>query len=51
MANKECIFCKVVKGSIPAYTIYKDKNYIAFLDIFPNIEGHSLVIAKKHVGS
>ncbi|MCL5680379.1 MAG: HIT domain-containing protein [Candidatus Marsarchaeota archaeon] len=51
MANKECIFCKVVKGSIPAYTIYKDKNYIAFLDIFPNIEGQSLVITRKHVGS
>ncbi len=51
MANGGCVFCKIAKGEMPAYTIYSDKNYIAFLDIFPNINGQSLVITKKHVGS
>src|SRR3990167_6822543 len=44
----ECIFCKIVKGEIPNYTVYEDSNYLAFLDIFPRVKGHALVIPKKH---
>ncbi len=43
-----CIFCKIVKGEIPCKKIYEDENNLAFLDIFPRTEGHSLVISKKH---
>lgn len=45
---KDCIFCKIVKGEIPCYKIYEDKDFLAFLDIAPFTEGHTLVIPKKH---
>jgi histidine triad (HIT) family protein len=45
----DCIFCKIVVGKLPAYQIYEDNNYLAFLDLFPKVEGHALVIPKKHV--
>ncbi len=48
MENTDCIFCKIVKGEIPSHKIYEDDNYVAFLDIEPHIEGHTLVIPKKH---
>lgn len=44
----DCVFCKIVKGEIPCYKIYEDKNFLAFLDIAPFTEGHTLVIPKKH---
>ncbi len=50
MAN-DCIFCKIVAGKMPAYKVYEDKNYIAVLDLFPNITGQTLVIPKKHLES
>ena len=45
----DCIFCKIVAGEIPSYKIYEDEQYLAFLDIFPSTEGHTLVIPKQHV--
>lgn len=48
---EECIFCKIVKGEIPSVKIYEDKDYLAILDIYPNSEGMTLVIPKKHFGS
>lgn len=45
---EECLFCKIVNGVIPSYKIYEDENYIAFLDIFPRVKGHTLVIPKQH---
>lgn len=45
----DCVFCKIVAGEIPCYKIYEDQNYLAFLDILPCTEGHTLVIPKKHV--
>ena len=44
----DCIFCKIIKKEIPADKIYEDKNVLAFLDIMPINEGHTLVISKKH---
>ncbi len=44
----QCLFCKIIEGSIPSHTIYEDKNYLAFLDISPLSEGHTLVIPKEH---
>ena len=43
-----CIFCKIVKGEIPCYKIYEDKDWLAFLDISQIVDGHTLVIPKKH---
>lgn len=44
----ECIFCKIIAGTMPCHKIYEDEKTLAFLDIFPNSEGHSLIIPKKH---
>lgn len=44
----ECIFCKIIQGEIPSYTIYEDEIVKAFLDISPISNGHTLIIPKKH---
>lgn len=44
----DCIFCKIIKGQIPCYKIYEDKDYLAFLDISQFTKGHTLVIPKTH---
>lgn len=49
--DNKCIFCEIVKGNIPSYTFWEDKNYLAFLSIDPNTSGFSCVIPKKHFGS
>ena len=43
------IFSKIVEGSIPSYKIAENEDYLAFLDVFPLREGHTLVIPKKEV--
>ncbi len=45
---KECIFCKIISGEIPSYKVYEDRETLAFLDINPVHEGHTLVIPKDH---
>ena len=44
----ECVFCKIVQGTIPANIIYNDDYFLAFLDINPRAKGHVLVIPKIH---
>ncbi len=44
----ECIFCQIVAGEKPCYKVYEDEEFLAFLDIFPRVEGHTLLIPKKH---
>lgn len=48
---EECIFCKIAKGEIPAHKIWEDEKHLAFLSIFPNTEGFSVVITKEHYPS
>lgn len=45
---KECIFCKIASGEIPAEKAWEDENFLAFADAHPVSEGHTLVITKKH---
>ncbi|WP_342765396.1 HIT family protein, partial [uncultured Methanomethylovorans sp.] len=45
----ECIFCKIISGSIPSYKVYEDELVFAFLDIYPCSEGHTVVLPKKHI--
>ncbi len=47
----DCIFCKIVKGEIPSHRIWEDKKYLAFLSVFPNTDGFSVVITKEHFPS
>jgi len=43
-----CIFCKIIAGEIPSYKVYEDEWTLAFLDINPVNQGHTLVVPKKH---
>ncbi len=43
------IFSKIISRDIPAYIVAENDDYLAFLDISPMVEGHTLVIPKKEV--
>lgn len=45
----DCIFCKIIKGEIPSYTVYEDDFVKCFLDINPDCDGHMLIVPKNHV--
>ena len=45
----DSIFTKIIKGEIPSHKIYEDEQTLAFLDIHPAAEGHTLVIPKQRV--
>ena len=47
----ECLFCKIIDGSIPSVKVWENENYLAILDVNPNTEGMSLVLPKKHFDS
>lgn len=44
----DCLFCKIILGVVPSYTLYEDEDVKVFLDIFPVSKGHCLVVPKKH---
>lgn len=44
----DCLFCKIIKGEIPCYKIYENEFVLAFLDINPDSDGHTLIIPKNH---
>ncbi len=46
-----CVFCKIVKGELPAKVVYEDDLIMAFHDINPQRKVHVLVIPKKHIPS
>ena len=46
---EDSIFTKIIKGEIPSHKIYEDEKTLAFLDINPVTEGHTLVIPKRQV--
>ncbi|NLD77151.1 MAG: HIT family protein [Acidimicrobiales bacterium] len=46
---KPCPFCGVVAGEQPAHVVWSDDEVVAFLDIRPLFEGHTLVVPRDHV--
>ncbi len=46
-----CIFCNIVNGEAPCHKIWEDEKHLAFLSIFPNTQGFSVVITKQHYPS
>lgn len=48
MHNSDCVFCRIVAGELPAHKIWEDAQHLAFLSIFPNTPGFSVVITKEH---
>jgi histidine triad (HIT) family protein len=49
--STDCIFCKIVAGSIPSQKLYEDDNVIVFNDIKPISKVHFLIVPKLHVES
>ena len=47
----KCIFCEIVKGNAPSMKVYEDEHTLAFMDIALDVDGHILVIPKKHCES
>ena len=45
---KDCIFCKIINGEIPCMKVYEDDIVLAYLDINPDSDGHTLIIPKEH---
>ena len=43
------VFAKMLRGEIPCHKLYEDDDTLAFLDIMPRSEGHTLVITKENV--
>ena len=43
-----CIFCAIAARTAPAHRIYEDDSFVAFLDIYPILPGHTLVIPREH---
>ena len=43
-----CLFCEIVKGTIPSHRIWEDDKHLAFLSIFPNTKGFTVVVTKDH---
>jgi histidine triad (HIT) family protein len=43
-----CIFCKIIAGEAPSHKVWEDDKHVAFLSIFPNTEGTTVVIPKEH---
>lgn len=48
MLNKDCIFCKIIKGEIPSSKVYEDDKMYVFKDIEPKAKVHLLAVAKDH---
>lgn len=48
---EDSIFTKIVRGDIPSHKVYEDEHTLAFLSIYPSVQGHTLVIPKKQVAN
>jgi histidine triad (HIT) family protein len=45
---EECVFCNIANGKVKSEKVYDDDNFIGILDNNPRVEGHTLIIPKKH---
>jgi len=48
---KDCIFCKIIEGSIPCSKVYEDDHVLAFDDIHPMAPVHVIIIPKVHIST
>ncbi|MDH5302975.1 MAG: histidine triad nucleotide-binding protein [Gammaproteobacteria bacterium] len=51
MSSKDCLFCRILAGEIPADIIYESDTAIAFRDINPQASTHVLIIPRKHIAT
>ncbi|MCG7407853.1 histidine triad nucleotide-binding protein [Paenibacillus sp. ACRRX] len=47
----DCIFCKIIEGSIPSKKVFENEHVVAFHDIGPKAPVHILIIPKKHIAT
>src|SRR3954470_784039 len=50
-SEPNCIFCRIVRGEIPAKKVHEDEDVLAFQDVRPQAPVHFLIIPKEHVPS
>ncbi len=46
--EENCVFCKIIRGELPADKVFENDRVLAFLDIAPLNKGHTLVVPKEH---
>jgi histidine triad (HIT) family protein len=46
--TKDCIFCKIISGELPADKVYEDDDFIAFQSLYQSSKGHTLIVPKEH---
>jgi len=46
---RNCLFCRIIAGELPAKKVYEDEHTLAFEDIHPQAPTHVLVVPKKHI--
>ena len=51
MKGKDCLFCRIVDGDIPAEVIYESDTALAFRDINPQAPTHVLIIPRRHIST
>src|SRR6478735_864907 len=49
MTMEDCLFCKIVRGDLPATVVYEDEYVLVFPDIHPQKPIHLLVVSKQHI--
>ncbi len=49
LKGKECIFCKIIQGTLPSKKVFENEKVFAFYDISPQAPVHVLIVPKKHV--
>lgn len=47
-SSSDCIFCKIVRKEVKSWNIWESSTHLAFLSIFPNMKGVTVVIPKEH---
>lgn len=47
----DCVFCKIIDGSIPSKKVYEDDQILCFYDLEPQAPVHVLIIPKEHISS
>jgi histidine triad (HIT) family protein len=47
--KQDCLFCKIIRGEVPSYSIFENDDVKAFLDLSQVNPGHTLMIPKKHL--
>lgn len=51
MKKSDCLFCQIIAGEVPSHKVRENDEFYAFLDLFPNCKGQTLVIPKEHFDS